>query len=121
MILRIELIFCFLSVFLATGQSTAPKTQGRIYGSNRASSVAVPEDVEALIRPLLDLRQKSIDECGEAGTPSKCVKGDAYEREQKRQIDFSELLMQLTRRNKSNREYLVGGIRGRCLRALQQK
>ena len=48
-------------------------------------SAAVPERVAALIRPILDLRQRSIVECGASEKTQECATGVAYERQQNRE------------------------------------
>lgn len=64
----------FLFLILALSTATAQKG-----GKN---PVTVPEQVAALVRPILDLRQQSITDCGQAGepTPKTCPS----EQEQKR-------------------------------------
>jgi hypothetical protein len=46
--------------------------------------VPVPEDVATLVRPILDLRQQSITECGQGGERQACRTGIGFEREQER-------------------------------------
>ena len=48
--------------------------------------VTVPEQVAALLQPILDLRQQSITECGQPGKPSRktCLSGIGHKREQQR-------------------------------------
>jgi hypothetical protein len=48
-------------------------------------SAAVPERVAALIRPILDLRQRSIGECGASEKTQKCTTGSSHERQQDRE------------------------------------
>jgi len=101
MILRSLLI---LSVLLGPSchsvLAESPKTQQR---SNKSTArrVPVPEQVAAEVRPMLDLRQRSIEQCGEPGTPSRCIQGEAYEHEQQRQEQFAKLLAKLTQRKES--------------------
>jgi hypothetical protein len=49
-------------------------------------STTLPEQVAALVRPILDLRQQSITECGEPGesTRKACLYGAGYEHERER-------------------------------------
>ena len=71
-------------------------------------SVQVPENVAALIRPMLDLRQESVAECGEVGKPSRCIDGEFYTHEMERQRKFGEALHKLTeKRGSSADEALV--------------
>jgi len=64
----------FLFLILALVTATAQK------GST--NPVTVPEQVAALVRPILDLRQQSVTDCGQAGEPTR--KTCLSEREQKR-------------------------------------
>src|SRR5437763_1390829 len=50
--------------------------------------VIVSESVAKTVRPLLDLRLQSFQECGRPGSPSKCTDGDAFERQN---VRFHEL------------------------------
>src|SRR5882672_3125404 len=63
-----------------------------------AIAEVVPEDVVQIVRPMLDIRQQTLEECGAPGTPSKCIDGEAYDREQGRQKKYSDALYQLTQR-----------------------
>jgi hypothetical protein len=64
----------------------------------QTARVSVQEQVGALVRPMLDLRKQSMEQCGKPGDPSKCLQGTQYEDEQQRQQKFAELLTQLTLR-----------------------
>lgn len=66
--------------------------------SEAVPDVAVPERVAALVRPLLDLNQKSTEQCGAPGTPSRCMNGDAYVQEQQRRMEFGKGLDDLMQR-----------------------
>jgi len=68
----------FIFVVLALGTVTA-QTDGK-------QTVTVPEQVAALLRPILDLRQQSVTECGQPGKANRntCGSGIGHEREQKR-------------------------------------
>ncbi len=68
----------FIFVVLALGTVTA-QTDGK-------QTVTVPEQVAALLRPILDLRQQSVTECGQPGKAHRntCDSGIGHEREQKR-------------------------------------
>jgi hypothetical protein len=48
--------------------------------------VTVPENVAALVRPILDLLQESFADCGQTGLPERkdCLTGIGRDREQKR-------------------------------------
>jgi len=46
--------------------------------------VPIPEEVAALVRPILDLRQQSTTDCGQAGERETCRTGIGFEREKKR-------------------------------------
>lgn len=58
-------------------------------------TVLVPMNVAMVVRPILDLRQESINQCGAPGMPSKCTNGDAYNRELAREKDFNDLMEKL--------------------------
>jgi hypothetical protein len=62
------------------------------------SRVLVPEGAAALVRPILDLREASVSQCGEPGTASRCTDGEAHQRELERERRLGELLAQLTQR-----------------------
>ena len=53
--------------------------------------ILVPENVAALVRPILDLRQQSTTECGEPGesTRKPCLYGTGYEHERQRWRNLS--------------------------------
>jgi hypothetical protein len=51
-----------------------------------------------LIRPILDLRQRSIVECGTSEKTQKCATGAAYERQQNREERIWELVVDLIQR-----------------------
>ena len=73
-----------------------------------AETILVPEKVAAFIRPMLDLRQQSIAECGEVGKPSRCIDGEFYTHEMDRQRRFGEALHKLSKeRGSSADEALV--------------
>jgi hypothetical protein len=65
-----------LFLLLTIGAATAQKSD--------IQPVTVAEEVAALIRPTLDLRQQSITDCGKSGERDTCRTGIGYEREQKR-------------------------------------
>jgi hypothetical protein len=74
------------------------------------SEVVVPEQVAALVRPILDLRAESVAECGEPGTPTapKCLTGEGYERNQDRSRKVAEGVARLiAQRGKAADEALV--------------
>jgi len=58
----------------------------RAQDSGVQQEIVVPERVAALVRPILDLRQASVADCGEPGeaTRQACLTGPGYEREQER-------------------------------------
>jgi hypothetical protein len=85
----------------AASAETAKTQQQPPSRKNIVGRVSVPEQVVTLVRPILDLRQESIEQCGEPGSSSKCIQGDAYEREQQRQKEFADLLAQLTQRKET--------------------
>jgi hypothetical protein len=60
----------------------------------------VPEQVAALVRPILDLRQQSTTECGEPGesTRKACLYGTGYEHERERWRNVAEGIANLTSR-----------------------
>jgi hypothetical protein len=70
------------------------------FAADSQPHVVVPEEVAALIRPILDLRAESIAECGEPGTPTAptCLKGKGYERDQTRWRNVEEGLAKLIAR-----------------------
>jgi hypothetical protein len=70
-----------LLAFLLTAVSTRA-----LAGESAQQQVVVPELVAAIVRPILDLREESIADCGEPGMPTepKCLTGDGYDREQTR-------------------------------------
>lgn len=89
-----------LSCHAASAES--PKTQQQTTASRSVTGrILVPEQVGDLVRPMLDIRKQSIEQCGEPGTPSRCIQGDAYEHEQQRQKEFAQLLAQLTQRKET--------------------
>jgi hypothetical protein len=60
----------------------------------------VPERAALLIRPLLDLRQEAVNQCGLQD--EKCRDGEAYERQQQRWRKVGGLLYRLTRRRSAD-------------------
>jgi len=79
-------------------QTTEHDALARPKGAGVPRRVTVSEPVAVLLRPLLDLRQESVTECGKPGTPSRCKDGEAYERQQRRREQFEQLLHELTQR-----------------------
>jgi hypothetical protein len=69
--------FLFLALALAAA---------RAQDSDAKQKIVVPERVAALVRPILDLRQASVAECGEPGeaTRQACLTGTGYKHEQER-------------------------------------
>jgi hypothetical protein len=86
---------CFVVLITAIGLLCSPASAS----ASDSSNVAVPERSAALIRPILDLRQQSIAECGELGSNSNCASGAAYERQQDRDEKIWELVVALTQRS----------------------
>lgn len=60
------------------------------------SDVAVPEPAAALVRPILDLQQESIAECGAQVNNPICATGDAFDRQQDREERIWELVVNLS-------------------------
>jgi len=75
--------------------SQKPEIQRNQRHTNPHRSIIVPENVASVVRPLLDLRQESISQCGIPGTPSKCIDGQAYTEERAREEKFNRLLERL--------------------------
>ena len=61
-----------------------------------AKSVLVPEKVAVIVRPMLDLLQESITECGGVG---KCINGELYAHDRERGLKFQNALHKLTRQH----------------------
>ena len=77
-------------------------------GSAEAETISVPETVATLVRPMLDLLQESIVECGERGKPSSCTDGERYVHERERTRKFEGAVRRLTKeRGRSSDEALV--------------
>jgi hypothetical protein len=94
-------VFCVF-VFISGAVTTSAAS------SEKAHVVVLSEQVAGLVKLLLDLREQSINECGEPGSPSKCIGGEAYDHERVRTRRFEELLHGLTRQpGKSGDEALV--------------
>ena len=76
--------------------------------SAEPETVSVPETVATLVRPMLDLLQESVAECGERGKPSNCRDGERYVHERERMRKFEDALRRLTKeRGRSADEALV--------------
>ena len=82
-----------VQTYAFSAQADQPKTH---------ADTRVPDQVSALIRPILDLREESLRECGEPGVPSRCTDGDTYVRENERRKKRGELIYELTKENSAN-------------------
>jgi hypothetical protein len=102
--LHVCFILSFLSPLLAWAGSRLT-VQEHPVGSPSVQAqtrVPVPEGAAALVRPMLDLREASVKQCGEPGTPSRCANGVAYQHELARERRISELLVEATERQGTN-------------------
>ena len=59
-----------------------------------AESILVPERVAVILRPMLDLLQESVTECGGVG---KCINGESYSHDRERGAKFQNALHRLTK------------------------
>lgn len=81
--------WCLLTV-LAFSTARAQKSY--------AQPVIVPEQVASLVRPILDLLQQSIADCGKPGTRERegCVTGSGRERQERRWWKIGEEIASLS-------------------------
>jgi hypothetical protein len=91
-----SLVLSILLEALISSALLAAQTQAKsIAQQPQQSIIVVPENVAVIVRPLLDLRQESMKQCGAPGTPSKCLDGQAYTQERAREEKFNLLLERL--------------------------
>ena len=64
-------------------------------GASANKQVLVPENVAALLRPILDIQQQSIQHCGALGEPSPCISGKAYLEQHRRSTELNRRLQSL--------------------------
>lgn len=87
-------VFCSLLLLICGAAKSA-------MCSDHQPQVVVSQRAATLVKPLLDLREQSVSECGEPGSPSKCTSGEAYNRQRARSRRFGELLQGLIKQNHS--------------------